>query len=324
MSRPDAGHALVAGILAVTALSVACAQEATSYPDPRREVRHVIPWRAGGGTDSAMRGFAGYFEKALGVPVVTENVPGGLSSVGLTMVRNARPDGYTLGTMTYDVLTVEHLGLAQVAWTSFEPICRVTDHPSALMAPAGSWADVEALRRDASARPGEIRVGNVGTRGVWHQHAFAMERALGIELRHIPYEGGSGPQLAAILGGEVDAIVSSLPAALPYVREGTLKVLAVMASARSELVPDAPTFRELGYELEYGSFRILVAPGGTPEPILARLEAACRSATEDPGYVEWARSAAIGASWRDRDGTKAYLEALAPRVRSLMTELERR
>ena len=81
---------------------------------------------------------------------------------------------------------------------------------------------------------------------------------MGIELRHIPYEGGSGPQLAAILGGEVDAIVTSLPAAMPYVEEGSLKVLAIMAQERSELVPDVPRFLEYGYELDYSGFRILV------------------------------------------------------------------
>ena len=296
----------------------------TEYPDASREVRHVIPWRAGGGTDAAMRGFMVYFERHLAVRVLTENVPGGLSSVGLTVVQNAPPDGYTLGTMTYDALTVEVLGLAPVSWRSFEPVCMITDHPSALIVRGDRWADVDALRAAAVAEPQTLTVGNVGLRGIWHQHAAAMEGALGIEVRHVPYEGGSGPQLAAIMGGEVDAIVSSLPAAMSYVRERALRVLAVMAEERNGLLPNVPTFRELGFDLVYGGFRMVVAPSGTPEVVLSTLETACAAAAEDPDFSTWASAAAIGASWRDRTGSIAYLEQLATKVERLMAEMEAR
>ncbi|MEJ2205292.1 MAG: tripartite tricarboxylate transporter substrate binding protein [Gemmatimonadota bacterium] len=318
---------VVVGLVAIAALVVMARRGptgSTPYPDRTREVRHVIPWRAGGSTDGAMRGFMSHFEQHLGVRVVTENVPGGLSSVGLTAVQNARADGYTLGTMTYDALTVEILDLAPLSWRSFEPICMVTDHPSALIVPGDGWPDLEAFRDAAARAPGSVTVGNVGMRGIWHQHAAAMEEALEISVRHIPYEGGSGPQLAAILGGEVDAIVSSLPAAIPYVESGSLRVLAVMAADRNELVPDVPTFRELGYEVEYGGFRIVVAPGGTPSDVLETLEGACAATARDPAYQEWAAGAAIGASWKDRAGTVAYLDALSPKVEALMARLDER
>lgn len=300
------------------------ASTTTTYPDPTREVRHIIPWRAGGGTDAAMRGFMGFFERHLGTRVITENVPGGLSSVGLTIVREAPADGYTLGTITYDVLTVEILDLAPLSWRSFEPVCTVTDHPSALIVPAGSWSDLGVFRAAARAQPRTITVGNVGLQGIWHQHAAAMELALGIELRHIPYEGGSGPQLAAILGGEVDAIVSSLPAAMPYVENGDLRVLAVMAEERHPLVPNAPTFKELDFDVVYGGFRIVVAPIGTPSDVLAALEGACRATAEDPSFLRWARGAAIGHSWLDRERSIEHLQRLAPRVEQLMTEMQSR
>ena len=261
-----------------------------------------------------MRGFMAYFERHLAVRVLTENVPGGLSSVSLTVVQNAPPDGYTLGTMTYDALTVEVLGLAPVSWRSFEPVCMITDHPSVLIVRGDRWADVEALRAAAVAEPQTLTVGNVGLRGIWHQHAAAMEGALGIEVRHVPYEGGSGPQLAAIMGGEVDAIVSSLPAAMSYVREGALRVLAVMAEERNGLIPNVPTFRELGFDLVYGGFRMVVAPSGTPEVVLGTLETACAAAAGDPDFSTWASAAAIRASWRDRTGSIAYLEQLATKV----------
>ncbi len=290
------------------------------FPDPRREVRHVIPWRAGGGTDAAMRGFAQYFEEHLGVPVITENISGGLSSVGLLTVKRAAPDGYTVGTMTYDVLTVGFLDLAPIEWSEFEPVCTVTDHPTAIIARADEYADLEAFGAEALARPGGIRTGNAGAQGVWHQHAVALENEMGVRLRHVPYEASSG-LLSAILGGEVEIVVASLPAFRSYLEDGTLRALAVMAKERDPLVPDVPTFREHGFDLEYGSFRVLVAPPETPETVLSDLERACRAAWEDPGFQEWAVTAAIGAVWRDREQTTAYLAALAPRVGQLMVDL---
>ena len=114
--------------LIVTSLISSCS-EPGEYPDPRREVRHIVPWGAGGATDAAMRGVAQYLEETLQIPVLTENVAGGLSAVGLLHVKTARPDGYTIGTMTYDVLTLEYLGLAQVSWRDFDLIGMVATIP---------------------------------------------------------------------------------------------------------------------------------------------------------------------------------------------------
>ena len=169
--QPRTGLWAAALILLASALwAVPRSRMTTEYPDASREVRHVIPRRAGGGTDAAMRGFMGYFERHLGMRVVTENVPGGLGSVGLTVVQSAPADGYTLGTMTYDALTVEVLGLAPVSWRSFEPVCMVADHPSALIVPGDRWPDLGAFRAAAVAEPRALTAGNVGLQGIWHQH----------------------------------------------------------------------------------------------------------------------------------------------------------
>jgi tripartite-type tricarboxylate transporter receptor subunit TctC len=307
--------------LLVTLLFLATSPSQDDFPDPHRKLRHIVPWGAGGATDTAMRGFMSYFERHLGIPVVTENIPGGLSAVGLLRVKRARPDGYTLGTLTYDVLTLEHQGLAPIRWEDFEPIGMVTEHPSALIALADRFDDLEAFLR-ASRGNQKLKTGNVGTGGIWHQHAAAMAQALGIELVHVPYEAGSGAQLAALLGGEVDAIVASLPASLPYLRDGTLRVLAVMSEERDPLVPDAPTFREKGFDLVHGGFRILAAPKGVPEPVRRKLEAAFHDAWYDPAFQAWAQKTALGARFRDAKQTRAYLRETAEKVEALMNELD--
>jgi tripartite-type tricarboxylate transporter receptor subunit TctC len=128
------------------------------YPNPRREVRHIIPWGAGGATDTAMRGFMQYVEKHLGIPVVTENIPGGLSAVGLIHVKAAPPDGYTIGTMTYDALTLEFQGLAPIRWQDFELLGMVTEHPSALIVSSTGWKSLEAFQVAVATRSGKIKV----------------------------------------------------------------------------------------------------------------------------------------------------------------------
>jgi putative tricarboxylic transport membrane protein len=307
-------------LLAAAALALMAAQP-SSYPDSRRKLRHIIPWGAGGATDIAMRGFAQHLEDHLGIPVVTENIPGALGAVGLLQLSSARPDGYTIGTLTYDVLTLEFQGLAPIHWRDFEPVGMVTEHASALIARADRFDGVDAFARRARETPGKLRVGNVGAGGIWHQHAAAMERALGIDLSHVPYERGSGAELTALLGGEVDAIVASLPVALPYVREGTLRVLAVMAEERDPLLPDVPTFREKGFDVVFSGFRILAFPKGTPASIVTVLEEKMHEAWDDPSFQTWARNAVIGARWKGAAETREYLEETAAKVEKLMNEL---
>lgn len=310
--------ATLATLSAAVALAVLPAR--ADYPEPGREIRHVMPWGAGGGTDTAMRGFVGFLEKHVGTPVYTDNVTGGLGSVGWVTLKQAPPDGYTVGTLTYDILTVEFQGMAPVSWQDFELIATVTDHATALVTRADLWPDLESFVADAEARPGEIPVSNAGTGGVWHQHAVAMEKALGVELNHIPYES-SAPQVTSLLGAETDAAVISLPPVLEHVRAGDLRVLAVMSAEPDPLVPDAPTFAELGYDVVYGSFRMLAAPPGTPEDVVRVLEQAAEAAFHDPEFQEWAERTAIGPRWMNREQSKAYLENMAPQIQALMTEL---
>ena len=302
-------------------LSVPVSAVGEEYPDPDREIRHIMPWGAGGGTDSAMRGFVEHMQTHLGTAIYTDNVTGGVGSVGWMTLKDAEPDGYTIGTLTYDILTVEFQGMAPVSWQDFELIGTVTEHATALVVRADDFEELDEFIAVAEEEPGSLPTSNASTGGVWHQHAVAMERELGIELNHVPYESAA-PQVTSLLGGETDAAVISLPPVMEYVRSGEMRVLAVMADERVDLVPDVPTFTELGHDVVYGSFRSLAAPGGTPEEIIEVLEHAAAETFEDPEFQEWAEEAAIGARWLNREDTRAYLENLAPDIEALMSELD--
>ena len=123
-------------------------------------------------------------------------------------------------------------------------------------------------------------------------------------------------------GGEVDATVASLPASLPYIREGELRALAVMSEARDPLVPDVPTFQELGFDVVYGGFRVVAVPKGTPIAIVDKLEETWRAASEDAEFQAWAETAVIGAHYRSAHATRAYLRQTAEKVEALMRALE--
>jgi len=268
---------------------------------PVKDIRHIIPWSAGGGTDTAMRGFMHYAEKYLPVvkkpvAIYSENVTGAQSGIGVFELMRSRPDGYTIGTLTWDsVITVPY-----------------QDAP---------WQSLEDFIRDAKKRPGEISVSNVGIGGVWHLPALDMERKLGIELRHIPYPKGAGPQREALIAGETDAASISLAAALPALKAGQARVLAIMAEERDPLVPEAPTFKELGYEVVWGSFRVVAVPRETPEERVKILEKTFEEAFQDEKFQEWAEKAGLGAVWKNREQTKRFVSTMQQAAFKLIDEL---
>lgn len=308
------GAGLMAGALVLAGPARA------EYPEPDREVRHIMPWGAGGGTDTVMRGFVEYMQKHLGTSIYTDNVTGGVGSVGWMTLKGAPSDGYTIGTLTYDILTVEYQDMAPVSWEDFELIGMVTEHASALVVRAEDFETLDEFIAAAEAEPGGVTVSNASTGGVWHQHAVAMEQEIGIELNHVPYESAA-PQVTSLLGGETMAAVISLPPVMEYVRSGEMRVLAVMGDERVEMAPDVPTFIELGHDVVYGSFRLLAAPPGTPVEIVEVLEQAMYETFQDPEFLAWAEQAGIGERWLDRETSIAYMAAIAPVIGQLMADL---
>jgi len=308
------GAGLMAGALAFAAPAQA------EYPDPNREVRHIMPWGAGGGTDVVMRGFVEHLQRHLGTTIYTDNVTGGVGSVGWMTLKGAPPDGYTIGTVTYDILTVEHQNMAPVSWEDFEIIGMVTEHATALVVRSEDFETLDDFIAAAQDNPGGLTVSNASTGGVWHQHAVAMEQEIGLDLNHVPYESAA-PQVTSLLGGETMAAVISLPPVMEYVRSGEMRVLAVMSDERVDLVPDVPTFVELGHDVVYGSFRFIAAPPETPIEIVEVLEQAMYDTFQDPEFLAWAEQGGIGERWLDREASIAYMETIGPVIGQLMVDL---
>lgn len=290
-------------LVCVLAIALAASAGLAAYPE--RPIKLIVPWPAGGDTDGIFRPFAPQLQKHLGGTVVIANVTGASGTNGAREAKNSPPDGYTLYAVHDYIHSTYYTGVADVAYTDFEPICSVSETPSILTAsPKTRWSSFQELVADAKARPGQITVGaTLGSTS--HFFPALIEKAAGIQFKYVSYEG-LAPRMNAILGGHIDLTDSNLTQK-SKVQAGQLKFLAIATERRHPEIPDVPTLKELGVNVVYAVTRGLMAPKGTPADILARLEDACRKATSEPKFAEDMARQGTLVKFMDR---KAYAEFL--------------
>ncbi len=271
--------------LAISALTVAPAW-AQSYPN--KPIRLVVPFAAGGSTDLVARMLAERMGPLLGQTVTVDNRGGAGGSLGADMVAKAAPDGYTIlmGTVsTHGASPAIYKKLPYDPVKDFQPVTNVMSVPSVFVVhpkvPARSMREFIAL---AKAAPGKHTFASPGIGSLGHANVENFAHLAGIQLLHVPYKG-AGPALNDALAGQVDALTDNLPSALPHIQAGRLRALAVLAPQRSSLLPDVPTYRELGFEdMTEGGWFGLLAPAGTPQPVVNRLREATHKAMEDASF----------------------------------------
>ena len=276
----------IRNVLGLAVLIAAVATPARSQPYPTRPITLVVPYAAGGGNDVMARIVADKMAAALGQPIVVENRGGAGGSIATRAVAQASPDGYTLalggtGTLAIDPTLYPNVGYDPRK--DFAPIGLIATsalvvlvHPSV---PAKTIPELIALARK---EPDKLTYASAGVGSGIHLGAELFAHMAGVKLTHIPYKG-SAPALTDLLGGHVAIYFSSLPPAIGLVKDGKVRALAVTGPERSKIFPDLPTVAEAalpGYAavLHYG----IVAPAGTPKPIVDRLAAALRVAITSP------------------------------------------
>jgi len=258
-------------------------------PFPARPMTLVAPFPPGGVADLTARPVAAAMEKVLKNPVVVVNKTGAAGAVGMSFVANSKPDGYTL------LLALSSISIIPEAdklfnrtpaynMTQLSPIALISADPTILVVAADRpWKSVKEFVEDAKRRPGEISFSSSGVYGTLHMATEMLSHAAGIKLKHVPF-GGAGPALTAILGGHVDALASGPAVVLPHIKAGKLRPLAGWGAKRVAALPDLPTFKELGYDIEFYIWAGVFAPTGTPAPVLKALRDAVRRAVEDPDF----------------------------------------
>jgi len=279
---------------ALTLLGLASAV-AEDYP--ARPITLVVPYAAGGGNDVMARIVAEKMSRSLGRQIVIENKGGAGGSIATRQVAKAAPDGYTLGlggTGTHAINPTLYQNVGYDPRKDFAPVGLIATSALVVLVntqvEAKSIAELIAL---AKREPGKLNYASAGVGSGIHLGAELFATMAGIKLTHIPYKG-SNPALTDLIGGHVAIYFSSLPPAIALIREGKVRALAVTGPQRSPMLPDLPTVAEAalpGYEavLHYG----IVAPAGTPRPIIDKLNAALKAALAEADVRE--RIAADGA-----------------------------
>lgn len=270
---------LAVSLCAGLALHGAEPAQAQSYPN--RPIRMVVPFPAGGPTDAMARIISDRLGQALGQTIVVENRGGGAGgSIGAKFVATSDPDGYTLlitpgGALTTGPAVHANIGYDPVK--AFVPVCQVMDTPQVVAVneslPVKSMAELVSY---AKANPGKVSWGSQGFGTAPHLLAELFKIEAGVNIVHVPYRG-TAPMLAAIVANEVQVVADPMTTSLPHIQSGKLRALAVTSSKRSPKLPDVPTVIEAGFpKLEATFWLGVVAPAGTPQPIIDKLNAAFR------------------------------------------------
>lgn len=279
-------------------------KNADNFPDKQIEV--IVPFAAGGASDLVSRTIATEMENELDVPVVITNKTGGSGATGLQAIKNAKPNGYTIGYAPAELAMLESLELAEVSPNDFDALGQLMTIPAAITVQADAPYDtLDELIAYAKENPGKLKVGNSGAGSIWHIAASAFAQETDIELQHVPYDGAA-PAVTALLGGHVDAVAVSPSEAISGIDSGDLKVLAVMSEDPDVNAPDAPTMQDLGYDIDLAGWGGFVAPKELPEEVREKLEDAFEKAYESDAFQKLLEERGMNPDYRNGEDFKDY------------------
>jgi len=287
----------LAALATVAAATVAPGSALAQAAWPNKPIRFVVPFAAAGTTDILARALAPELQKALGQPVVVDNKPGAGGNTAAGEVAKTPADGYTMlmGTVgTHAINAALYPKLPYDPIKDFAPVTLVAGVPNVLVLNAAfaqkhNINNVADFIRVAKANPGKFNMASSGNGTSIHLSGELFKSMAGVFMVHFPYRG-SGPALIDLMGGSMDLMFDNLPSALPHIRSGKLKALAVTSAKRSDAIPELPTIEEAGgptlkgYEAR--SWFGLVVPAGTPADIVNRLQAESAKALASPALKE--------------------------------------
>jgi tripartite-type tricarboxylate transporter receptor subunit TctC len=311
-----------------TSIVLLAAGAAADEAFPSRPITIVNPFPPGGQADLTGRPLAAALEKVLKQPVVITNKPGAAGAVGMQSVAVAKPDGYTIVITVPAISTIPEVDkmfgrTPTIAREQFVPIARINADPCVIVVKADQpWKSLKELLDDARRRPGEITYSSSGIYGASHvPMEMLLAAAGGLKMRHLPTTGG-GPATTAVLGGHAHLWCSTTGPAAPHVKAGTFRALAVTSAARHQHF-DAPTLKELGYDVEYYLWIGLFAPKATPAPVMKALREAVRQAVEDPAFKSALEKVQSPLAYQDADEFRAWWDADAARLAEAVKRIGR-
>ncbi|TDF61955.1 tripartite tricarboxylate transporter substrate binding protein [Cupriavidus sp. L7L] len=270
--------------IALLAVATLWSGSASAHDYPDHPVRLVVPYPPGGSTDLIARLYAEKLSKELGQAVVVDNRPGAATNIGSEAVARAKPDGYTIlfggGGPTINAIFGPMPSFDPLA--AFAPISLIARVPFVVAAnPKAPFSNIKEFLAAARSAPGKYSISSAQL----NLYVELLKNRAGIRLLHIPYKGGAQAATDAI-AGQVDSVYALVPVLLPHLQAGKLKALGITSNKRLEALPATPTFVENGVDYDITIWYGLLAPAGTPKPILNRLAAATQSIVVESDFVQ--------------------------------------
>jgi tripartite-type tricarboxylate transporter receptor subunit TctC len=314
---------LALGLAVLFAGAATQAQEsAATYPS--RPITFLVGFAAGGPTDVIARAVAVPLAEELGKPVVIENRPGGGGSTAALALSRATPDGYTLSYAVLPTVTTHYLDPSRAAVytrASFQPIGM--HHLTWMMLAVqteGPYKTLKELVEAARAKPESIRISDSGLMAVPHTQVVMLELVTGVRFASVHFNGGA-PSVTALLGNHVEVLAGSTADSLAHRKSGQFRVLGVAAEQPDPSMPDVPTMRSLGFDVVAASAAGILAPAGTPKPVVDRLTRAMKAVIEGADHQAKMKELGIGTYYRDPEGYTKYWIDTESRMRPLMQKL---
>lgn len=311
-------------LLFLTLAFAMCCGYSAEQKFPTKPINIFIHAAPGGFSDTCARAVGPILSKELGVPVVFTNRTGAAGAVMLNYVRERPADGYTIGFAPNGLVQLGALGYAEeIKPDNFDLLCMESIAPAAITIRADlPYKTLEEFVAAAKANPGKFKCGTTGSGSGWHIAAKVFERAAGIELNYVPFNGSS-PAVAALMGGHIDLTSVSPMEVGAGIASGDFRMLAVMGGMRSPKNPDVPTLEELGYKkvdvVAFGSF---VLPKGTPQYIKDILAPAFEKAIKDPSFAKLANDRDFNVVYMNADEFKKYADEQYEFYKELVKDLD--
>jgi tripartite-type tricarboxylate transporter receptor subunit TctC len=301
----------------IAALMVITSSNSFAQKFPAKDIMLIVPWAAGGGTDTIARALVKNGRNYFGVNVNVVNKTGGMGAVGMAAAATAVPDGYTVGLITFQLSTYRMMGLADLSYRDYQLIQLLNQSPAAISVAADSkFKTLKDLMEYAKANPGIVTAGHSGAGGGWHLALASIAVREGIKFNFVPFDGAA-PTRTAVVGGHIDVATTGIDEVLQLYRAGQIRILAVNDTKRHWLFPDVPTIGEAGYpnpKIIY-DWRGLAAPKGVPADRMEILIDGFKKCFDDPEFKKLAHDLGLPLVYRDPKGFEEFLKEMEETLR---------
>ena len=299
----------------------AAAPEKVDYPAQGRTITIIVPFAPGGANDIAARVQAPTLEKELGVPVVVINKPGASTQVGMTQLVQAQPDGHMLGLLTLPGAMLAYLDPSRKAIYSrkdFHVVALQSWDPNAIAVKADSpFRNLRDLVEAARANPEKIKIGTSGLLSTDHMVLLLLQRIAEVKFAVAHFDGGS-QSITALLGGHLDAVVTTSSTFLPQMKTGNVKLLGITDREENKFFPGVKTFGAQAYQIQYGASRGIVVRSDTPAEVRRVLGAAVKKATDDANVRKMMNEMALTVRYLDEKQAGVFWDELETQTKPLL------